>query len=215
MRISVLIPTKNEPSISKLVKKVHESLKNYNHEVIVIDKSKFPPKITGAKVIVQKSDGLGKAILEGLNYVTGDVIAIMDGDFSHNPEYLPKLIQKVDMGDIILGSRYVPNGKTEDKFIRKIISQIANKFAIFLLDLNVKDCMSGFVVIKKNVYENLGLNPIGYKINLETIFKAKKNGFKICEVPITFYKRRKGKSKFGLREILRTTWFIFRLRLSC
>jgi dolichol-phosphate mannosyltransferase len=214
MKISVLIPTKNEPSISGLVKKVHESLKNYNHEVIVIDKSNSPPKITDAKVIIQKSDGLGRAVLEGLKYATGDVVVTMDGDFSHNPEYLPKLIQKVDECDIILGSRYVPEGKTEDKFIRKIISQIANKFAIFLLDLNVKDCMSGFVVIKKNVYENLELNPIGYKINLETIFKAKKNGFKICEVPITFHKRIKGKSKFGLRETLRTIWFIFKLKLS-
>ena len=212
MKISVLIPTKNEPLINKLIEEIHEVLRKFEHEIIVIDKSDTKPNIKNAKLVVQKSNGLGKAVLEGLKYAKGDVIVTMDGDFSHDPKDLLRFLEKINENDIVIGSRFVPYGLTEDVTRRKFISKIFLNLASFILKIDITDPMSGFAMIKKNVYDNLKLNPLGYKINMEILYKGKKLGFKTEEVPITFHKRRAGETKTGLMEALRTLVFIFKLR---
>lgn len=214
MKVSVLIPTKNEPLINELIKKIHQALKNFKHEIIVIDKSDTIPNIKNAKLVIQESDGLGKAILEGLLHATGDVIVTMDGDFSHDPKDLPRLIETSKHVDIVIGSRFIKGGKTTDETHRKLISRAYRRFASFILGIDVKDNMSGFAVIKKKVYDTLQLDPIGYKINLEIMYKSKKHDFKVKEVPIWFTKRKAGKSKAGIKEALRTLFFILNLKLG-
>lgn len=214
MKISVLIPTKNEPLISELIEKTHETLKTLEHEIIVIDKSYIKPKIKNAKLITQQSNDLGKAVLEGLSYATGDVIVTMDGDFSHDPKDLPKLLDKINEFDIVIGSRFISEGGTEDKQHRKFLSFLFRKFASSILDLKVEDSMSGFSVIKRKVYDKLQLNPLGYKINMEILYKGKKAGFKIVEVPILFHKRKAGKSKAKIGEGFRTFIFILKLKFG-
>jgi dolichol-phosphate mannosyltransferase len=219
MRISILIPTKNESLINKLIEEIHGVLRNFNHEIIVIDKSDVKPNIRNAKLVIQKSDGLGKAILEGLAYATGDIIVTMDGDFSHDPNDLPKMLEKINEYDVVIGSRFVYRGITEDVTYRKFITFLFRKFASLILGLNVEDSMSGFAAIKRHVYENLKLKPIGYKINMEIMFKAKKKNYKICEVPIVFHKRRAGKSKvgisfLGLKEGFRVIRYLIELKLG-
>jgi dolichol-phosphate mannosyltransferase len=219
MKISVLIPTKNEPLINELVQKVHEVIKKFDHEIIVIDKSDTLPNIHNTKLIIQKSDGLGKAILEGLKYAKGNVIVTMDGDFSHDPNDLPKLLKKTDEYDIVIGSRFVPGGKMEYGFDRKIVSLFFRKITSLILNLNIEDSMSGFCAIKKNVYDNLNLNPLGYKINMEIMFKAKKKNYKITEIPINFHDRKAGKSKAGfslsgIKEAFRILIYTFELKFG-
>jgi dolichol-phosphate mannosyltransferase len=214
MKISVLIPTKNEPLINELVDEVHQVLKKFEHEIIVIDKSDIKPKINNAKIVVQKSEGLGKAVIEGLSYATGDVIVTMDGDFSHDPNDLPKLIEKTKEHDIVIGSRFVSGGITEDETHRKFISKVFRDLASFILKINIEDPMSGFAAIKRNVYETLQLNPIGYKINMEILYKGKFFDFKETEVPIFFHKRKAGKSKAKINEALRILIFIFKLKFG-
>ena len=63
--ISILIPTKNEPYIQELVGKINSTVRQ-SHEIIIIDKSDKKPNVKGAKVLRQKTDGLGNAILEGI-----------------------------------------------------------------------------------------------------------------------------------------------------
>jgi dolichol-phosphate mannosyltransferase len=214
MKISVLIPTKNEPLIDELTNEIHKTLRDFDHEIIVIDKSNIPPKITNAKLIVQLSDGLGKAVVEGLAHATGDIIVTMDGDFSHDPKDLPRLIEKTKEYDIVIGSRFVNGGVTEDETHRKFISKIFRILASFILKLEIEDSMSGFAAIKRKVYDNLKLNPVGYKINMEILYKGKKLGFKATEVPILFHKRKAGKSKAKFKEALRTLIFIFKLKMG-
>jgi dolichol-phosphate mannosyltransferase len=79
--------------------------------------------------------------------------------------------------------------------------------------------MSGFAAIKRNVYEKLKLNPLGYKINMEILYKGKKEGFKVREVPIEFHKRRAGRTKVGLtlsglKEGFRILRYMFELKLG-
>lgn len=212
MKVSILIPTKNEPYINQLVKEIHKTLK-MNHEIIIVEKGDKLPKVRNALVIRQQSDGLGRAVLEGLQYATGNIIITMDGDGSHRPQDLPKLIEALNHADIAIGSKFVEGGKTLDKTHRKIISFLYRKFASFVLGLNIEDSMSGFAAIRREVYSKLKLNPMGYKINMEILYKSK-NRFRAVEVPITFYQRRTGKSKSGTKEALRIIVFIFNLRLG-
>jgi dolichol-phosphate mannosyltransferase len=183
-----------------------------SHEIIVVDKSDVTPKIKRARVVRQKSDGLGKAFLEGLELAKGNVVVLMDGDGSHRPEDLPKLIEKTKSYDIVIGSKYVKGGKTKDKLYRILISRIFCLFASLVLGLKIKDNMSGFAAVRREVYEKVKLNPIGFKINTELLYKAKKFGFKATEVPIIFEERKFGKSKRTLKEGLKTLKYILELR---
>lgn len=209
--ISIIIPSKDEPLLKELVDEINKSLSNIEHETIIIEKGRELPHLSNAKVFRQKSDGLGAAVLEGVNKSKGDIIVTMDGDFSHNPEDIPRLLDALKDNDIVIGSRFVEGGKTTDTGHRKIISLMFRKFTSFVLGLKVKDNMSGFAAIKREVYDSLHLNPLGYKINLEIMYKGLKKGFKVSEVPITFQKRRKGNSKAGSKEAFRILYLIFRL----
>jgi dolichol-phosphate mannosyltransferase len=222
-KISVLIPTKNEPLINELIRELHTQLANYTHEIIVIDKSDVALKIDDkqTKLVIQQSDGLGRAVQEGLVHATGSIIVIMDADFSHDPADVPKLVEAIATKkfDVAIGSRFASGGITKDETGRKIVSAAARKFTAAVLGLKIKDTMSGFSATRKQVFDKIKLNPLGYKINLEILYKAGKQGFVAGEVPITFRKRREGKSKVGynvagLKEIVRIIVLTFRLRLN-
>lgn len=212
--ISVILPTRNEPLINELIEEVHKSLKGKNHEIIVVDKSDKKPVIKGAKLFIQKSKGLGKAVVEGIGYSKGDIIVVMDSDFAHDPKDIPRLLKKIDKYDIVIGSRYAKGAKSMDTFFRKTASRIYCLLSNIVLGLPYKDTMNGFAVVRRKVYDSIDLNPLGYKIHTETFYKAKKMGFLICEVPITFHKRRAGKSNTTFREAVRTLLFIFQLRFK-
>ena len=106
MFISIIIPIKDEPAIQELIADINKTIKQ-NHEIIVVDKSKVKPNLQDARIISQRSDGLGNAFVEGLSEAKGDVIALMDGDGSHRPEDLNNLLSKIGEYDIALGSKLI------------------------------------------------------------------------------------------------------------
>jgi dolichol-phosphate mannosyltransferase len=216
--ISILIPIKNEPYIQTLVNRINKILKK-KHEIIIIDKSSVAPKINGAKIIRQKSDGLGNAILEGLKETKGDVIITMDGDGSHGTEDLNKMLSKIPEYDIVIGSKLVKGGRTEDDFSRKIVTNVFDLTARIILGLKVNDPMTGFMAVKRSVLEDIKLRPKGFKIVLEILYKSKVTKAKVAEVPITFHKRKGGESKVGfnikgIKEVFRILRLIIELRLG-
>ena len=213
--VSVIIPIKNEPYISILVSHIHRVLSSYDHEVIVVDESSEPAHLTNAKIIRQKSHGLGNAFVEGLHESKGKIIVLMDGDGSHRPQDLPKLLNALKSFDFVFGSKLVEGGGTLDPESRQFITKTTTKFASSVLELGVKDNMSGFSAMKREAISRIHLNPIGYKINLEAAYKLKQIGFLIGEVPITFLKRQAGKSKVGFNmKGLKVIFSIFRLVLE-
>jgi dolichol-phosphate mannosyltransferase len=213
--LSILIPTKNEPLIQRLVNRTNKAIKR-KHEILIIDKSSRKPKVRGANVIRQKSDGLGNAVLEGLALAKGDVIAVMDGDGSHDPEDLNKMLKKLPKYDIVIGSKLVAGGRTEDSISRRIVTRVTNSIARTILGLKIKDLMTGFIVVKRSVLERIKLKPKGYKFVLEIIYKSKA---KVAEIPITFHKREGGESKVGfnlkgIKEFSRIILLLLELRLG-
>lgn len=214
MKLSIIIPIKDEPYVQKLINKIHKVLLKTSHEIIVVDKSTRIKKIKNAKHVIQKSNGLGNAILEGSGYSTGDFIITMDGDGSHTPGDLLKFVEKMNRYDIIVGSRYIKGSRVSENLFRIIISRVYCLIGSLLLNLTIKDNMSGFVASKREVYEKLEINPFGFKINTEILFKAKKFNFKCVEIPIKFLKRKSGKQKNGVIEAIKILFHLIGLRLG-
>jgi dolichol-phosphate mannosyltransferase len=188
--VSVVIPAKNEPYLPEL-----------------ISQFKIPLQY---EVIVRSDLGLANAVLHGVKLSTGEAIVVLDADGSHPPKYIMPMINLLDKYDIVIGSRYIQGGKTSDYFLRMLLSRLFNKLAKFLLGIKVNDNMSGFIVAKREVFEQLSLKPFGYKFGLEIICKSR-GKFTVTEYPVHFEKRKMGISKTGFGQGLKTLTFILKL----
>ena len=219
--LSIITPTYNEAkNIRNLVLQVHTHLKEINYEFIVIDDNspdgtgkiadalsgKYPLKVLHRR----KRSGLASAVIEGFNISQGSLLCVMDADLSHPPEIIPKLIEcmKEHSADIAVASRYIKDGGTENfSRARKVLSSLCILLTRPLT--NVKDSMSGFFLLKKEVIDHVTLVPRGYKILLEILVKGKYK--KIIEVPFTFKNRSAGSSKVTTRVCLEFLWQLMHL----
>jgi len=143
----------------------------------------------------------------------------MDADFSHDPGYLPALLEAAEMRyDLALGSRYVRGGGTTDwGILRKIISLGGNLYARSILGLPVMDATGGFRCYRRRVLEAINLDDIhsnGYSFQIELVYRALRAGFRIGEVPIIFPDRRVGQSKMSRRIVIEALVTVWRLRLG-
>lgn len=142
--------------------------------------------------------GLVSAILEGIRLSKGQYILVMDADFSHSPSLIPKMVNELMDSDvdIVIASRYVEGGRISGwPLKRRLISKGAVKLAQYGLPIKkeVKDPMSGFFALRRQVLENVKIDSAGYKILLEILVKA--NSARVKEIPYTFTNRTQGKSK--------------------
>lgn len=149
--------------------------------------------------------GLVSAILEGIKSSIGQYILVMDADFSHSPELIPKMIHELENPDIdiVVASRYTMGGSIVGwPFKRRLISKGAVKIAKYGLPIkkDVKDPMSGFFALKRQVIQDIKIDSAGYKILLEILVKA--NNARVKEIPYTFTDRKAGKSKLDRAVIL-------------
>lgn len=213
MLISIIIPIKDEPAVQELIDDISNEIKQ-NHEIIIVDKSRIRPHIQNAKVISQISDGLGNAFVEGLSAAKGDIVALMDGDSSHRPEDLNKLISKIGEYDIALGSKLVKGGQSNDTPGRKIVTLAFSLLTRLILWIDIKDPMTGFMAAKRSVLDDLTLKPRGFKVVIEIVYKSQA---KTVEVPILFRERLAGSSKAGfsangLKEVFLIVSLLFGLR---
>ena len=231
-QISIIIPTYNESqNIINILKSIGSNLpKNILTQAIIVDDNspdgtgkivedylKNLKKIAGytIEIIHRKAkDGLGSAILNGIQHAKGDTIVVMDSDFSHPPQIIPKLIESVKKYkfDIAVASRYIKGGNIQGWSLkRKIMSKFATLIAKKGLGIDAKDPMSGFFAFKKNILNGLNIDAIGYKILLEILVKTK--NVTITEIPYTFQDRELGSSKLNLKIILdyyKSVWKLYR-----
>jgi len=160
-------------------------------------------------------DGMRLAIKNGAQRILQ-----MDADFSHNPERLPALIAKSEEEDydLVIGSRYIPGGGTENWGIdRKILSGGANLMVRTLLNLKARDCTGGFRCWKRELIlqsDALELKVEGYAFLFITMDRCARRNAKIGEVPIIFVDRQYGKSKMSRRIIMEAVRVLFRLWMA-
>lgn len=148
--------------------------------------------------------GLGTAYVTGFRYALergARYIIQMDADFSHSPSYIPIMLDKIQDYDVVIGSRYVPGGKVDERWglNRVLLSWWANVVYVpLILGLRIKDSTSGFRCYRREVLEAIGLARVrsnGYVFQVEMAYLCDKLGFRIAEIPIYFEDRRIGKSK--------------------
>jgi dolichol-phosphate mannosyltransferase len=126
----------------------------------------------------------------------------MDADFSHQPKYLPKLLNALLDADIVLGCRYMPGGGVEGwAQHRQWLSKAGNFYAKRLLNLEYRDLTGGFKCFRRTALERLDLARVqstGYSFQVEVTHQAHHKGLRIKEVPIVFLEREEGVSKMNL-----------------
>jgi dolichol-phosphate mannosyltransferase len=165
--------------------------------------------------------GLGTAYLAGFRHALDHGyrrVVTMDADFSHNPIYLPAILQRAsDPGvDMVVGSRYVTGGGVVGwGLYRRVLSLGANTFARTVLGLRTHDCTGAYRCYTRAVIEDLAADPVqshGYSALIEIMWRCQQAGYQIEEVPITFADRELGQSKVSRREIFRGGTTVLRLR---
>src|SRR3989344_1681878 len=172
--------------------------------------------------IIRRNDlGYGKSISAGLNWCFNngfDNVVTMDADFSHDPSLLPKMIEKLDENDLVIGSRYIRGGGTLNWGIhRKILSRFANWYVRFILQVPFHDGTAGFVAYNRKALTAVqlrGSSGQGYAFLVETKYNIANAGLKIGEIPIIFKDRTNGNSKMSWKIIWESIWLPWRLRFS-
>lgn len=167
-----------------------------------------------------RKEGLGRAYLAGFRVALdqgAELVLEMDCDFSHDPQDVPRLIAAAADADVVLGSRYVAGGGVRDwGLVRRSISRAASLYTRLLL-MPVQDATSGFKCFRRTVLERLDLDAItsrGYMFQIETTFRARRAGFRVVEIPITFADREVGGSKMSRSIVLEAIWRVPALRLA-
>jgi dolichol-phosphate mannosyltransferase len=215
MDITLVIPTYNEagniPILVEKVFKIFDDNELDGHIIIVDDDSpdqtwkvaeNLKDKYPNLEVLRrQDKRGLSSAVLDGFQLADSEIVGVIDADLSHPPEKIPELVAPLIKGeaDFTLGSRYIDEGGIENwPLKRKVSSKIAT-FAVLGLT-KVKDPMSGFFFLKKEVINNVELSPKGFKVGLEILVRG--NCERVIEVPIVFRDREYGESKLRSNVIL-------------
>lgn len=231
MQAVVVIPTYNErENLEQLVEKIwqHES----DLHVLVVDDNS--PDGTGkiadelsrkhpGKLFVlhrRNKDGLGRAYVEGFKHALQKdygIILQMDADLSHDPSYLPLLLEPLRHASLVLGSRYLHGISVVNwDFKRLMLSKMATKYVRLITGMPFTDTTGGFKCWRRETLEAVGLEAVfsnGYLFQIEMTYRAYKKGFKVVEVPIIFVERNLGKSKMSWAVIWEAIWGVLRLKL--
>jgi len=168
-----------------------------------------------------RKEGLGPAYLAGFRRALeggAGLVLEMDSDFSHDPAYLPRLLEAAGRADLVLGSRYVPGGGVADWGpLRRGISRGGCAYAQLALGLDVRDLTGGFKCFRREVLEAIDLDAVrsrGYAFQVEMTYRAARLGFQVAEVPIVFRDRRAGVSKMDRSIVAEAIWRVPWLRIG-
>jgi len=211
MKISVVIPTRNEEG---MIKEIIEGCRPYADELMVVDghstdKTREIAEAAGVKVILDNGKGKGAALRYAATVVTGDIIVFIDADGSHDPRDIPKLVEPILKGeaDHVSGSRLI-GGSSElhggfDECFRLMGSSFITACINWRFKVILSESQNGFRAIKTDVIKQLGLEENITTIEQEMIMKTLKKGFRMAEVPTHEHKRKMGYSKISLKKV----WF--------
>jgi dolichol-phosphate mannosyltransferase len=213
MDLSIILATYNEKeNIEKMINRIdNECRKNdISNEIIVVDDNSpdgtadIVKKIMRNKknlrlLLRKKKEGLHSALFYGYKNAKGKVIGSSDADLSIDPKYISQFYKKIQEGcDLVVGSKHTKGGKVIGKPTYTIwVSKISSVLASIFFGMNLHDYNLNFRFFKKKVLPKK-LKTDGNVQLAEFIYLAKKRGFKICELPIIFVERTKGKSKFNI-----------------
>jgi len=229
-RMLVVMPTYNErPNIPLIVPAV--LAQDPCIEVLVVDDNspdgtgEVADQLAAANERVHVlhrggKQGLGKAYIAGFRWALErgyDLVFEMDADFSHDPRFLPSLIEAISDADLVIGSRYKTGVNVINWPISRLLLSLgANQYARWVTGLPLTDSTGGFKCFRRRVLEAISLERVrsnGYAFQIEMSFLAWKKGFRLKEIPIVFTDRVEGQSKMNKKIVREAVWMVWWLRL--
>ncbi len=205
-----MLPAYEEAAnLEVLLPKLHAVVQTLasSHEIVVVD-TESPRDATPqvcqqhhARYVARRSGNLyGHAIRTALLEARGKFVVFMDADGSHNPTFLPALWQHRETADLVIASRYVSGGKTENPAVLIFLSHVVNHVFRFVLGLKCFDVSNSFRLYRGDELRKLKLKCNHFDIVEEILVKLAfaRRGYVITEVPIVFEKRKAGQTKRNL-----------------
>jgi len=217
--LTIVVPTFNERgNVAELVRRLDNALGATGWELVFVDDDSPDGTAAVAKAL-SRSDprvrcirrvgrrGLAGACIEGMLASSSPYVAVMDGDLQHDETILPQMLETLQSGkaDLVVGSRHVEGGSASEGFspFRAAISAAATRVTHLVFDTDVKDLMSGFFMLRREIVEEIARNlcTSGFKI-LADILASRGRSLKTAEIPYTFRKREVGESKLSFKVVL-------------
>ncbi|SDY35539.1 glycosyltransferase family 2 protein [Acinetobacter kyonggiensis] len=193
LNISVVLPAKNESgAIGQTIAQIQQL--QLAHEIIVVndgstDNTKQVAEAAGAKVVTHPySKGNGAAIKTGARSATGDVIIFMDADGQHDPQDIPRLLEKIEQGyDLVVGAR---QKGSQASIGRGVANALYNNLATYMTEQKVEDLTSGFRAVRADKFrEFLYLLPNGFSYPTTSTMAFFRAGYSVTYIPIHAAKR--------------------------
>ena len=232
MKTVVVVPTYNEAkNLPELVERLF-ALSMGGLELLVVDDASpdgtavvardlgnsYPGRISVLEREAKR--GIGPAYVAGFQKALelgADWVIQMDADLSHLPQYIPVILEQLSTYDVVVASRYVVGGDSDDSWglKRRLLSRIGNFYTQIASGVCLKDPRSGFKGYRREVLENIGLTRLrskGFIFQTEVAVRCQQMGSRVTEVPIVFYDRKEGQSKISFAIIFEAIWRLPLLR---
>ena len=223
--VAVIIPTYNERgNVTPLVRQLDTALRSRKWRVIFADDSS-DGTATEIRELASRDDrihlnhspvrrGLARAVVAVLADVREPEVLVLDGDLQHPPSEAPRLLGELAAGaDVAVASRYAPGGN--EVGLSGPLRRIASVAATGLVRAGLAparrttDPLSGFFAFRRSVVQGIALTPSGFKILLEVLVRGRAS--RVVDVPYTFDRRMRARSKASAREGLAFLWHLGRL----
>jgi len=166
----------------------------------------------------QEKTGLGRAYCAGFAWAlerSYEFILEMDGDFSHNPDDIPRFLEAATGADLVLGSRYCNGIRVINwPLSRLMLSKSAARYVQLITGMPFTDPTGGYKCFRRHALQSIDLNAVrsnGYSFQIELTHKIWRQGMRIVEVPIIFTDRFQGTSKMSGRIVREALWMVWRL----
>src|SRR5579884_1429253 len=224
--LAIVIPAWNErenlelllPALKETVQKL-----GINAEIVVADAgskdgTREAVEQRGCRVVIQRERGYGGALLAGFEATTAPYVITMDADLSHRPVFIEDLWNHRNDAEMLIASRYVPDGHADMERLRSVLSKILNRTYRRILSLPFRDLSSGYRMYRRDVLTQLTVKSRDFDALEEILVRTFAAGWRIQEIPFRYMARGSGSSharlvKFGWA-LLKTLVRMWQLRNS-
>jgi dolichol-phosphate mannosyltransferase len=224
IELTIILSALDQPEeLASLLPKIHSTLADLSigHEIIVLvhaagERTRREIEDHHTTLVSPPGSGYGEAIRSGLRQAAGEYLLFMDTGQDHPLELFKALWQAREAAEVIIASRYAPEGQADMPPVRKVFSKMLNLVFSRGLDLHIRDMSSGYRLYKAQAVQSLEIESKDYDILQEILVRSLMEGYRIKEVPYAYHSRdtQLGRVfRFGLA-YLRTFNRLWRLRNS-